>query len=138
MTKLSPFILAISCLLSCQIPVEEQVVGNWVDTNFKNYTQTLKGRSEKFVIDTVSLTFLKGGSLVAGTDTIDLVFEEDGFAYEAESYKTRQPEDEWYSIRVLDVTDTTLTMVFFWFRDTLNLKKINNDNSSSPFTTHMK
>jgi len=124
MAKLTPLLLALCCLSSCVEPIEKQVVGNWVDTNHKAYTHSLKGRSEKFFIDTVWISFLEGGRLVTGTDTTDLVYKDDGYAYDAEDYKTRQPEDEWYTIRILDFSDTTMTLVFFWFGDTVNLKKV--------------
>lgn len=123
MSKLTPFLLAICAMLSCQEPLEEQVVGHWIDTNHKSYIHTKIGPWDKFVLDTVEIIFLDGGKWVVNSDTSDLVFKDNGYVYDAENYKSRQPSDEWYTFRVLDISDTSLKLEQFWFRDTVNLKR---------------
>ena len=122
MNKSVLFIFVAFSLFSCKEPLEKQVVGNWIDTDFKRYKHTKSGRSEDFVIDTVEMTFLEGRKLVMNNDTTELIFEDNGYLYDATRYKMRQPEDEWYTLRILEISDSSMELEFFWLRDTVNLK----------------
>lgn len=123
MSKLTPFLLAICALLSCQEPLEKQVVGHWVSPNFVAQRRDFYNGNRWTDTMTVRLTFLKGGRLVTETDTLDMIYKDDGFAYDMEGYKTRKPEDEWYTLQILDISDSTMKVVFFWNNDTVNLKR---------------
>jgi len=117
-------ILTLGSLLSCEQSMEQRVIGTWVSTAHKSYVHGLKGRTDKFVIDTVSITFLEHSKAVLGIDTVDLIFREGGYVYTAESYANLKSGDEYFDFHILDVTDSTLTVEFFWGRDTVFLRRI--------------
>lgn len=126
MTKLTFFILTVCGLYSCRQPIDKRLVGHWVDSNHKTYKYTKYGRTNKYVLDTVNMVFLEGGKWVVYSDTFDLVFEENGYVYEAEAYKKREPEDTWYTFRILELTDSTINLELFGLfgiRDTVNLNR---------------
>ena len=72
------------------------------------------------------MAFLEGGKWVAFHDTFDLIFEDNGYAYEAEAHKNRKPEDMWFTFRIIGLTDSTINLELFrlfGIRDTVNFKR---------------
>jgi hypothetical protein len=121
--KLIPKILALISLAACQKSLESRVIGNWANKNHRSHTLTLKGRSDEYVIDTVSLKFLNGSRIVFGDDTVDVKFRNEEYVYTTENYLKWKPGDEFFDLHILDVTDSTLTVEFFGGRDTVLLKR---------------